>query len=280
MENKEMNMEDTLPEKQEFIVPDTPVPGDDAQGKVGIDSLSGMPILADKLQENIVEAMGGENVSADEEFSLSEFYGYIEDNTEPENRPAARRSEKKKSNTVLSYLHDLVFGLVAILLVFMLLFHGVVVSGPSMQNTLVDGDYIILLSNVFYRNPQPGDIIVASKDSFRNGEPIIKRVIATEGQRVDINFVTGIVYVDGVALEEPYTKTPTNLYEGIAFPLIVDEGCVFVMGDNRNDSKDSRSPEIGLIDCREIVGKALFLALPGKNVNTDKRDFNRIGALW
>jgi signal peptidase I len=75
-------------------------------------------------------------------------------------------------------------------------------------------------------------------------------------------------------------NTPTNLYEGVNFPLIVEEGCVFVMGDNRNDSKDSRSPEIGQIDCREILGKALFLALPGVDAETRKRDFGRIGVLW
>ena len=124
-----------------------------------------------------------------------------------------------------------------------------------------------------------GDIIVASKDSFKDGEPIIKRVIATEGQTVDIDFTAGIVYVDGEALVEPYINTPTTLKEGNEFPLTVSEGCVFVMGDNRNDSWDSRSIQIGQIDCREILGRVLFLALPGKDPFTGKRDFSRIGAL-
>ena len=161
----------------------------------------------------------------------------------------------------------------------LLLFRVVVVSGPSMRNTLIDGDYIILMNNILYREPQQGDIIVASKDSFKNGEPIIKRVIAMEGQEVDIDFETGIVYVDGAALDEEYTLTPTNQFEGMIFPLTVDEGCVFVMGDNRNNSKDSRDPEIGLIDCREILGKAIFLALPGVDNITDTRDLSRIGGL-
>ena len=189
-------------------------------------------------------------------------------------------SEKAWQKNILSYLHDLVFGLVGILLVFMFLFRMVVVSGPSMMQTLQDGDNLILLSNVFYTNPKYGDIVVASKGSFKNGEPIIKRIIATEGQTVDIDFEQGIVYVDGVALHEPYTNTPTNLFEGTVFPLVVEKGHVFVLGDNRNDSMDSRSVQIGQIDKRELLGKAIFLALPGKDPYTEKRDFERIGALW
>jgi len=180
---------------------------------------------------------------------------------------------------VLDTLRDFVFWLIGVLLVFVLLFRVVIVSGPSMKDTLQNGDYLLLLSNVFYGEPEQGDVVVAVKDSFRNGEPIIKRVIATAGQNVDIDFAAGIVYVDEVALDEPYTLTPTNLQEGIVFPLTVDEGCVFVMGDNRNDSKDSRSPEIGQIDCREILGKALFVLFPGVNEVNDSRDFSRIGLI-
>ena len=188
-----------------------------------------------------------------------------------------RSVERQKG--ILSYLHDLVFGLAAVLLVFMLFLRVVIVSGPSMLPTLHDGDSLILLSNVLYGKPQYGDIVVASKDSFKNGEPIIKRVIATEGQTVDIDFEAGIVYVDDVPLDEPYVNTPTNYREGMTFPLTVAEGCVFVMGDNRNDSLDSRSTEIGLIDKREILGRVLFLILPGKDPFTNERDFDRIGVL-
>ena len=190
---------------------------------------------------------------------------------------ASKREERKKS--VLLYLHDFVFWLTGILLVFLLLFRVVVVSGPSMNQTLVHGDYLLLINNVFYSKPKQGDIIVAAKSSFKDGEPIIKRVIATEGQWVDIDFEAGIVYVNGNPMDEPYTNTPTNLYEGVNFPLIVDEGCIFVMGDNRNESKDSRSTEIGQIDKREILGKAIFLFMPGRDPVTDKQYFSRIGAL-
>ena len=192
-----------------------------------------------------------------------------------------KQMNKKESrkDTVLLYLHDFVVWLVAILLVFLLLFRVVVVSGPSMNATLVHGDYLLLINNVLYTEPKQGDIVVAAKESFKNGEPIIKRVIATEGQWVDIDFDAGVVYVNGTALDEPYTNTPTNIFEGIEFPMMVEDGCIFVMGDNRNESKDSRSPEIGQIDKREVLGKVIFLFLPGKDPVTEEMNFERIGAL-
>ena len=153
------------------------------------------------------------------------------------------------------------------------------VSGPSMKATLVDGDWLLLLGNVLYGEPKQGDVIVASKDAFDDGKPIVKRVIATEGQVVDIDFSTGTVYVDGVALEEDYTYSKTTLDEGVSFPLMVEKGHVFVLGDNRGWSRDSRSPDIGQIDHREILGKAFFLFMPGTNGGEDPLDFSRIGVL-
>ena len=189
--------------------------------------------------------------------------------------PMDKNIERRKS--VLSYLHDLTYLLCGILIVFLLLFRVVVVSGSSMNNTLYDGDYILLLNNVFYRNPEPGDIIVASKEAFDNGEPIIKRVIATEGQTVHIDGANNKVYVDGKLLNEPYIATPTTINQNIT--VTVEKGCVFVMGDNRMNSKDSRSSEIGQIDKREILGKALILMWPGATKATGQRDLDRIGAL-
>ena len=178
--------------------------------------------------------------------------------------------------TVLSYLHDLTYLLCGILIVFLLLFRVVVVSGSSMNNSFLDGDYILLLNNVFYSEPKQGDVIVASKDSFRDGEPIIKRVIAVEGQTVYIDGLNQKVYVDGNLLDEPYISTPTINNN---FKLTVDKGCVFVMGDNRLNSMDSRSSEIGQIDKREILGKAIFLVWPGRNPLSGKVDFSRIGVV-
>lgn len=198
--------------------------------------------------------------------------------------PDANRKPNNAQKGLLTYLHDLVYLLAGILLVLLLLFRVVIVSGPSMNDTLINGDYLLLLNNVFYSEPKQGDIIVASKESFKDGEPIIKRVIATEGQFVDIDFDAGIVFVGDsedtmMPLAEDYTKTLTTRQEGMEFPLQVDEGCIFVMGDNRDLSKDSRNPEIGLIDTREVLGKAIFLVLPAIEPSTKSREFNRIGVL-
>lgn len=191
-------------------------------------------------------------------------------------------SEEKKNGwqqNLLLYLHDLVYMLAVIIVAFLLVFRLVVVSGSSMYSTLWDGDWMLVLSNTLYREPEYGDIVVVCKDSFNDGEPIIKRVIATEGQTVDIDFVSGTVFVDGKMLDEDYTFTPTNRNSGMEFPLTVEAGCVFALGDNRNDSLDSRYPAIGQIDKREILGKALFLFYPGTNEGNSTRDFDRIGAV-
>ena len=200
------------------------------------------------------------------------------DRQEKKVQPSGEK-ETTWQQTVLLYLHDLVYMMAGIVIVFLLVFRMVIVSGSSMYSTLWDGDWLIVLSNVFYQEPEYGDIIVACKDSFNDGEAIIKRVIATKGQTVDIDFDAGIVYVDGVALEEDYTYTPTNVREGTEFPLVVEEGCVFAMGDNRNESLDGRDPRIGQVDKREILGKAVFLLYPGMGEDYAERDFDRIGAL-
>ena len=183
-----------------------------------------------------------------------------------------------KQNTVL-YLHDLLYMIVTIFIVFLLIFRVIVVSGSSMYDTLLNGDYLLLLSNVFYQEPEQGDIVVISKESFDNGKPIVKRVIATEGQTVDIDFQNGIVYVDGAALEEDYIYTLTTVDEGTAFPLTVEEGCIFVLGDNRGVSLDSRNPNIGQIDIREVLGRAIFLMYPGDHYGDDIRSLDRIGVI-
>ena len=181
--------------------------------------------------------------------------------------------------SVVMYLHDLIYLLAVILILFLLVFRVIVVSGSSMYQTLLNGDYLLLLSNVFYQEPEQGDIVVISKESFDNGKPIVKRVIATEGQEVDIDFDAGIVYVDGIALEEDYIYTLTTVEEGTQFPLTVNEDCIFVLGDNRGVSLDSRNPSIGQVDNREVLGRAIFLMYPGDHYGRDVRDFDRIGAI-
>ena len=191
-------------------------------------------------------------------------------------------SEEKKMDwkkSVVLYIHDLIHLLAWIMIVFLLVFRVIVVSGSSMYDTLIHGDYLLLLSNVFYQEPEQGDIVVISKESFDNGKPIVKRVIATEGQIVDIDFANGIVYVDGLPLEEPYIYSPTTVDEGMQFPLIVEEGCIFVLGDNRGVSLDSRNPDIGQVDTREVLGRAIFLMFPGDNYGREARNYDRIGVI-
>ena len=185
------------------------------------------------------------------------------------------------SGSILEYLHDVVYILALILVLFTFCMRVVIVSGSSMFSTLVDGDYLLLINRPLCGDLEQGDIVVASMERFKDGEPIVKRVVATEGQTVDIDFRAGIVYVDGVALEEEYTYTPTHLSEGMEFPLVVEEGCLFLMGDNRGDSRDSRAPESGLGDEREILGRAVFLLMPGTGTGeyTVERDLGRIGGL-
>ena len=187
---------------------------------------------------------------------------------------------------IYSLLHDLVYILAAITLVFVFCVRLVGVNGDSMLPTLHNGDYLALQSNVIMGDLKPGDIIVARKLSFENGEPIVKRVIATEGQTVDIRYDEsgyGTVYVDGEPIDEPYIREAMlPAYSGsnaTPLPLTVEEGCVFVMGDNRNDSSDSRRASIGQIHLDQVLGKVLIIVFPGEDPATGERDFSRFGTV-
>lgn len=179
--------------------------------------------------------------------------------------------EKKQfKKDVFDWVEILVHAILAVVLCFSFLFRIATIDGESMTNTLQNGEKVII-TNLAYE-PKAGDIVVISRNRENSvytanvgNKPIIKRIIATEGQTVDIDFEKGVVYVDGVALEEGYTRTPTNLKYDIDFPVRVDEGCVFVLGDNRNDSLDSRSSQIGdygMIDTRYILGHAVCRIFP------------------
>ena len=194
---------------------------------------------------------------------------------------ASQKDKETRSwqQSILLYVHDLMCMLLVVMLLFLVVFRVILVTGDSMFATLWDGDYLLLVSEVFCGDPEPGDIVVISKQSFDEGKPIVKRVIATEGQTVDIDFESGTVYVDGKALREPYIHNETTNEEGTEFPLTVAENCIFVLGDNRAVSLDSRSPQIGQIDRREVLGKALCLMLPGTHHGQLLPDYSRIGAV-
>ena len=194
-------------------------------------------------------------------------------------KPVENMDETVKKE-FLPYMKDLAVVLCIVLVAFLFCFRIAVVDGDSMLNTLIDGDYVLLLNRLVSGNPEQGDIVVISTNNYGNGKPIIKRVIATEGQVIDIDFETGTVTVDGKVLNEPYIKDLTKRsFSGVQYPLTVEKGCIFVMGDNRMNSTDSRSPQIGQIDCREVIGKAIFCIFPGDDEGNVKRDFSRIGAV-
>ena len=154
------------------------------------------------------------------------------------------------------------------------LFTLVLVSGPSMQNTLQDGDRLFVYRLMY--KPNDGDIIVFTPEQDKN-RPYIKRVIATEGQTININFKTAEVSVDGKVLTEKYIKMPTTQEFDVKFPITVPAGHVFVMGDNRGNSHDSRSSTVGsyntkngMVKNESIMGKAMFRIWP----------FNQFGSLY
>lgn len=212
--------------------------------------------------------------------------------------PAGRRraARKKKTEEKLSpaceayaMLHDWVYVLAVLTVIFVFFFRLVGVDGSSMYPTLVDHDYLVLESNFLYSDVEAGDIVVLSVDCFKDDGPIVKRVIATGGQVVDIDFDTGEVYVDGVLQHETYIFEPTyRSYEemGLAldYPVTVPEGSVFVMGDNRNHSADSRYAPCGCVEQSRILGKVLLLIIPGQQTNefgeiVGGREFGRIGTV-
>lgn len=185
---------------------------------------------------------------------IEEFWVEFSSAEEDDVGPASRFQE-----SIYDALDSLKGAVIAVFLVFALMFRVVGVEGDSMKPTLNSGDWLAVsgAETVFER----GDIVVVTQPWVRN-VPIIKRVIAVGGDTVDIDFYTHEVFVNGELLDEPYIAEPTELRYDIDFPLTVDEGKLFVMGDNRNDSVDSRSSAIGLIDERYVLGRALVRLLP------------------
>lgn len=171
---------------------------------------------------------------------------------------AAPISKERIASTLLDVLESFVLAAMAVLILFTCAFRVSIVKGQSMEDTLFEGD-VILLHDVFY-TPKYGDIVVIHQPTPHYPDPLVKRIIAVGGQTVDIDFSTWEVTVDGVVLEEDYMKLETDrrITSDYTFPMTIPEGYVFVMGDNRNHSADSRSSDIGLIDERSILGKFIW----------------------
>ena len=168
---------------------------------------------------------------------------------------------KKRYNRnkgILEWYDALAVAVAVIALIFTFVIRIVQVDGSSMNPSLFDGERILIAT---FLQPDYGDVVII--DSYiPYGKPLVKRVIGMTGDTIDIDFQTGIVYRNGQALSEPYTAEPTWTYEGVDFPLAVPEGCLFIMGDNRNNSKDSRDAEIGCVDTRDVLGVAIWRLLP------------------
>lgn len=171
-------------------------------------------------------------------------------------------NNQKSMNSIYEFVSIVATAVVAVAVAFTFIFRTVGVVGDSMFPTLHNGDRIILSAYNF--TPEYGDIVVTCQpdNSPFIEDVLVKRIIATEGQTVDIDFENSIVYVDGVALDEPYINEPTRDREDFSKPVTVPEGYVFVMGDNRNHSTDSRDNRIGMIREEYILGKALFRMMP------------------
>ncbi len=185
-----------------------------------------------------------------------------------EEEPDEEEEEISIISIIFEWADAIIIGLIFVVFLMTFVFRQVTVDGTSMTDTLQDGDKLII-SNFMYK-PQYGDIVVISHGEVYN-EPIIKRVIATEGQSLSINYETGAVSVDGVILDEDYIKGMTvELKRPLEIPEKIPEGYVFVMGDNRQGSLDSRSTDIGLIPVENIIGKAEFRYYP----------FNSIGSVY
>ena len=191
-----------------------------------------------------------------------------------------QEKQTAKGRDLYEWVQSLVGSVLVVVAIFTFVIRMMGVDGHSMLNTLQHGDRLLVVNSMLYHDYKYGDIVILRKNGVFDDDPIVKRVIAVEGQTVDIDFTEGIVYVDGEALEEDYIREPTYTAEGTEFPLTVPDGSIFVMGDNRNGSSDSRDYRLGTVDTRYVIGKAAFLIFPGPDYETEKRDFKRIGVIW
>ena len=164
------------------------------------------------------------------------------------------------SRETYDWIQCLLVALIICVLIFMFCVRVIDVIGASMNPTLYNGEKM-LVSGLFYK-PKVGDVVVFKKDEYDPNKLLVKRVVAVEGQEINMDFENGIVYIDGVAIAEDYISEPTYNKLDFLGPKTVPEGCVFVMGDNRNMSIDSRKKEIGMLDTRLILGKAYYVIYP------------------
>ena len=173
-------------------------------------------------------------------------------------------SELLGRRDMYDWIQCLITALIICVVLFVFFIRIIDVNGTSMNPTLNNGDKM-LVSDLLY-SPKAGDIVVFKSDTYDPDKALVKRIIATEGQEINIDFDKGIVYVDGEILQEDYIKELTTNKLDFIGPKTVPEGCVFVMGDNRNMSTDSRKNEIGMVDERLILGRVYMVIFPLNNL--------------
>lgn len=181
-------------------------------------------------------------------------------------RDSTARVQNNLKTSCFEYMASIITSLVTVVILFTLFFRIVTVFGPSMLPTLQSGDHVVLFC--WNYQPQHDDVVVITQTAGYD-KPIIKRVIALENEVVDIDFKTGVISVNGKPLEESDYLKQGVTHSDFTFPLTVPQGHVFVLGDNRSVSNDSRYSDIGMIDERYILGKAQCVLFP----------FDRLGAI-
>ncbi len=239
-----------------------------------------MEDMADKEnRENTEDTVSSEktDISNSSEIDAVETAGEQDGNsanelTNAESKSTAKGDKKKEKGfkAAMGSLFDMVevvaLSVAIVYLVFCFAFRVAVVNGPSMNQTLQDKD-ILLVSELFYK-PTRGDVIVCQNEYIGFEEPIVKRIIAVAGDTINIDFDNWQVYVNGEPIKEDYVNYIAGMpmrqlsFERYGSDYVVPEGHVFVMGDNRNNSNDSRSYLVGPIDERLIVGHVIFRFFP------------------
>lgn len=206
---------------------------------------------------------------------MEEINEYISDDKSelPELPESDQKNDEKKTGggsekvdfilSIFEWIELFVFSFSLVLLIMTFAVRHSPVIGSSMAHTLEQND-ILLVSGVMYK-PKQDDIIVFQSPTIGYNEPLVKRIIAVGGQEVNIDFTTWTVTVDGEKLDETYVNFEEGrnmLFYDIQFPLTVPDGYVFVMGDNRNHSLDSRNSMVGMVDDRYIIGRVIFRVYP------------------
>ena len=216
----------------------------------------------------------------DKEKELEAVIESEESNGLAESPDKAEQDEKDDKGKARMELYDwlqcIVSAVLCGILIFVFAGRVIGVDGTSMFDTLHHEDKVFM-TDIFY-TPKNGDIVIFHSDAYGD-TPLVKRVIAVAGQTIDINFDTSEVSVDGVILQEDYIYEPTTSRQDFSGPVTVPDGYIFVMGDNRNASRDSRSDAVGLIDTRNILGKVHLITIPGKD-DFGLRKWSRIGSVY